>query len=178
MHAIDSFAITALQLGDHEVNRSFTRAALPHVTEVIEADASHDLVRTGEESGYYLLYNKVSELVDAVVHYQARSVEWFESSVTQCLLWRRPASALSGREPRDDIFRVVLSRHAAVVIDHQHGVEHATWPAMMAAAHGLSKRAGIADLNTGHVGWQEGPSLLEWLHRAGGDAPSARYVIA
>jgi hypothetical protein len=84
MHAIDSFAITALQLGDHEVNRSFTRAALPHVTEVIEADASHDLVRTGEESGYYLLYNKVSELVDAVVHYQARSVEWFESSVTQC----------------------------------------------------------------------------------------------
>ena len=178
MNADDSFAITALQLGDHHVNRSFTRAALPHVTEVIEADGSHDLLRTGEESGYYLLYNRVSELVDAVVQYRARSVEWFHSTVTQCLLWRRPASALTGRGPGDDIFRVVLSRHATVVSDRQHGTEHALWPAMMATAAALSKRAGVADLETGRVGWQDGPSLADWLRGAGGDAPSSRYVIA
>lgn len=178
MNAADTFAITALQLGDHHVNRSFTRAALPAVAEVIAADASHELVRTGGEEGYYLLYNKVSELVDAVVRYHARSFDWFGSTITQCLLWRRPASALAARSPSADLFRVVLSRHAAVMSDHQHGTEHALWPAMMETAAALSKRAGIADLHTGRVGWQEGPCLADWLRGAGCDAPSSRYVIA
>jgi hypothetical protein len=178
MNDADTFAITALQLGDHHVNRAFTRAALRQVSEVIEADAGHELIRTGEESGYYLLFNKVSELVDAVVQYRARTVDWFADTVTQCLVWRRPASALAPHRPGTDIFRTVLSRHATVISDHQHGVEHAFWPAMMEVAAGLSKRAGIADLHTGRVGWQDGPSLAEWLRGAGCDAPSARYVIA
>jgi len=177
---------TQFTLDDDDANLAFTKKQMKRVAEVIRATPDYQLVRTGDgNTGYFLLYDNVTQLSDYVIEYHAKKWSWLPRTVTQCLLWRRLGSVSNRGITAEVFFDILLPRYGAIMSDRlQTEAGHNFWIDRMADAVAKGYKVGLANMNMHKVDWYQGEyrGVVAWVKQQeafgeGNKYQALRYII-
>jgi len=175
------------RLHDGPANRAFAAQQLMRQHAVIERTADYTIFRTGEAEGWILLYLIRSQEVGYAVKYQTRCWPWMNRPVTQCILWRYPATRYVLAMTRRIFFGYLPESFRTIMSDSRKEPSgHDFWVARMNSAIDLDLRVGVADMNAHSLEWFDPAGSLcfeAWIRQRNGYGPTRdqqaiRYLIS
>ena len=167
---------TDFGMGDKPFNRERAKEWLKKKVEDIEESDSRLLFRTGDGvTGYYVLYNKETKLVDYFIKYEHTKISGRGPFVTQVLLWRRMTATFVGASSitKKVFFEILLPKYKRIASDQQQTEEGRDfWIRNMALASNAGHRIGILEKgkeivyfdksNSSYDDWIEELELDSW----------------
>lgn len=148
---------TDFRLSDPAVNRAFIAKQLPQQAEIIEQTPDYKIIRTGDgNQGWIFLHNLHQDTADYVIQYKTRNWPWLNRTVTQCVLWRNPASPYVGDITKRMFFDYLLLRYGTIMSDRLQTMQGRDfWMARMRDAVKLKYKVGVAYLTQHKVQWYD-----------------------
>jgi hypothetical protein len=175
------------RLHDGPANRAFAAQQLMRQHAVIERTADYTIFRTGEAEGWILLYDMRSQEIGYAVGYRTCRWPWMNRPVTQCIVWRYPATCHVLAMTRRIFFGYLPQSFGTIMSDSRDEPSgYDFWVARMSAAIGLNLRVGVADMNVPALDWFDPAGNLcfeAWIRQRNGYGPTRnqqaiRYLIS